>query len=118
MRTILLCSSLVFIAACAAKTAEGSVTIGGDTVVVTREGDLVAGSTTTFACKVNDGAKVDDVQAWYGREDDTQRTTCDYDSKDGDYDCDVAIASVTTDAKLFIVVTKNGSSETGSIAVH
>jgi len=118
MRTSLLFGALFLVTACGSKTSEGTLTVGTHSVEVTREGDLVAGGTTNFAVKVDGGTTVDSVQAWYGLESDTQRTSCDYDSADGDYDCDVSIANpIPPGAQLFIVVTTNGSPATGSISV-
>jgi hypothetical protein len=112
--------ALFLLTACASsETQEGNVTIGTHTVAVTREGDLTAGDTTNFACKVDGGVQVDGVQAWYGLSSDTQRTACVYDSDDGDYDCDVSIAApIPPGAALFIIVTTNGVPATGSIAVQ
>lgn len=106
------------VAACGSDaTTVGTVTAGGETFDVKREGDApAAGSSTTMVIKP-EGAKPDSVDGWIGlMTDSAKKVDGVYDSGDGDYDMDITVQSpLPAGSKFFYEITIAGQVSAGSI---
>ena len=93
-----------------------TVTEGGESFLIEREGDApVAGASTTMVIKP-EGAKPDSVRGWIGLEaDDDLAVVGAYDSADGDYDLDIDVQSpLPAGSKFYFEITMSGTVNAGS----
>ncbi len=123
LNRLLLSSSLMFAAAACGSNATdiGDVTVGTQSYHVEREGaEPAAGVSTQLVFKPNDGVKPDSIYGWVGLADveDSAKVLAVYDPNDGDFDDDVTCPSpLPAGSLIYFDVTKDGVTNTGSIAI-
>ena len=115
--------ALALVAGCSStsQTDIADTTVNGQPFHVFREGPMpAAGVSTNLVLKPVSGTKPDTVVAWVGTDEAEQsaKTTCDYDSADGDFDCPVTCPDpMPAGAKIYFTIAEGDAASTVSVDI-
>ncbi len=120
LKLVCVSGSVFAISACSSSQSLGTVAAGGTTYAVSIEGDDVApGVSTDLVAKPTDGPIPTQLVGWIGvsTAEGSTKTTCTYDSGDGDFDCNLTVPNPIPDGSQFWfeATGANGQVSTGSI---